>query len=217
MFDGYNQGDVYVMDVDGSGLTNLTEHPAHDCCVAWALDGERLAFLSSRDERSQGNLSLTGAYRYRDQLVYAGPGGQPASPGMPRPLTTVMPERPRDIYLINADGSGLINLTNGKGYEKDHAWSPDGKWMVFVSDRGGNDQIYLQDVEAVHQGAGDPIRLADTGDDAANPVWSPDGTCLAFLSIGDSGSGLYVVGADGSGLTKLAEGIPRGSHLSWSP
>jgi TolB protein len=215
MLDGYNQGDVYVMAVDGSGLANLTEHRANDCCVAWSPDGGRIAFLSSRDERAASNFASAAAYRYGGQLVYAGNKGAPVA--MPRPLTTVMPESPKDVYVIHPDGSGLINLTAGRGREDDHAWSPDGKWMAFVSDRDGNDEIYLLNVEQALDGSGSPIRLTDSRDDDAGPVWSPDGACIAFASYGDDSSGLYVMGVDGSGPTRLADGVYWNSDLSWYP
>jgi TolB protein len=197
----------------------LTDASAHKIDAAWSPDGGRRAFLSSRNGHAAGDSALSDAHRSEDHLVQAVYEAElAASPGKSRPLTTVMPEQPRDIYLINADGSGLFNLTNGTGYETDHSWSPGGRRIAFVSDHEGNGEIFLMSVEEVPGGGGGSlIRLTDSRDDEADPVWSPDGTCIAFASFGDNGSGLYVIGADGSGLTELADGITMGSGSSGSP
>jgi Tol biopolymer transport system component len=227
MLDGYNQGEVYVMAAPdeagspGGELVNLTEHPAHDCCVAWAPDGERLLFLSSRNggggglllgRRWFGNL-------YEDLYVREGRGNDSTtSPEVVRPLTTVVPKPPQGIWLIHRDGSGLTRLTNGAGIEREATWSPDGTQIAFVSDRDGNDEIYVLAVgEGTAAGSGEPVRLTDHPEDDRRPTWSPDGTCLAFESRRDGEWGLYVMNAGGSGLKKLAGSAGWGSSPSWSP
>jgi TolB protein len=219
MLDGYNQGDVYVMNADGGGLRNLTDHVAHDCCAAWAPDGERLVFLSSRNGDAAGVPAPTRRHEEGLEVVY-GTGADvfPPLPDVPRPMTTVMPETPKGVYLIGADGGGLVRLTGNGGRAEDPVWSPDGQRIAFVSDRDGNDEIYVMDVGAIlGDDGGGLTRLTRSRDDDSDPIWSPDGTCLAFASHGENGSGLYVIQADGSGLTMLADGITRGTGLSWAP
>jgi TolB protein len=206
MLDAYNQGEVWVMPAPpGTGEpVNLTGHPAHDCCAVWSPDGHRLAFLSSRaDEgvRSAGSL-LPAAY----------------GAGAPRPLTTVVPEAPRDIYLVNRDGSGLRNLTQDEGHERDLAWSPDGRWLAYVSDRDGGQEIYLIEVDG-----GQRVRLTDDDWRDLSPVWSPDGGCLAFVSSRDGGYGIYLLavapeqGAVPDEAWKLVDGGTSQGGLGWTP
>lgn len=127
---------------------------------------------------AMGGSALTTAHRSEAQLVQEVYEAELAAlPGKARPLTTVMPEQPRGIYLINLDGSGLCNLTNDTSYETDHAWSPDGRRIALVSDRDGNDEIHLMSIKEVPRGGGGSlIRLTDSRDDEADPIWSPDGT-----------------------------------------
>ncbi|MFC2038122.1 hypothetical protein ACFLYD_09265, partial [Chloroflexota bacterium] len=226
MLDGYNQGDVFVMAVpdetgtDGSGWTNLTQHPAHDCCVAWAPDGKRILFLSSRNGKGAGRSEgRQTSYPSTLLLVRAGEGsGLRASPDVVRPLTTVVPAQPRDVYVIDSDGGGLTNLTSGAGNEKHASWSPGGERIAFVSDRDGNDEIYVMAVPDGTDGGGKGLtRLTDSPEDDSHPTWSPDGRCLAFESYRDGALGLYVMHVDGSGLKKLADSADWGTVPSWSP
>ncbi len=220
MLDGYNQGDVFVIaapdetGAGGSSATNLTQHAAHDCCVDWAPDGEWLLFLSSRSNKGAGQDLRTTAL-----LVRADPGSDLSrSSGVVRPLTTAVPEQPRDIYIIRKDGSELTRVTDGVGHARHATWSPDGRSIAFVSDRDGNDEIYVMLLaEGAGVAAGELSRLTQSPEDNSHPTWSPDGSCLAFASYHDGESALHVMNADGSGQTRLAENIVWSRGPSWSP
>jgi TolB protein len=213
--DGFNQGDVWVMNADGSDKTNLTENPAHDCCAVWSPDGKQLAFLSSRSDEGAGLLpsGRNGAYLLASRLVQTDSGSNSlAAADRPRALTTVMPERLRDIYLMNYDGSGLRNLTSGRGYESDPAWSPSGEHIAFVSDRDGNREIYI-----IKSDGSEPTRLTDDPGDDRFPAWSPAGKCIAFQLRSENDYGIYLMNPDGSGLWKLADSTSRSQGPVWSP
>lgn len=222
MLDGYNQGDIFVVAAPGgtgagSGSpTNLTQDPAHDCCVAWAPDSERILFLSSRNGSGTG-LWLGGdgqAAQSRDVFIRAREDGDlTAAHEVVRPVTTVVPEQPKDIYVINANGSGLARLTDGAGREKQASWSPDGRRIAFISDRDGNDEVYVM----TDAGGSAPTRLTDSPEDDSYPTWSPDGRCLAFVSRRGDSWELHIMNADGSGLKKLVDSVDWGSGPSWSP
>jgi Tol biopolymer transport system component len=137
---------------------------------------------------------------------------------MVRAVTTVEPEPPQGIYLIQRDGSGLTQLTNGGGRERQAAWSGDGMRIAFVSNREGDDEIYVLTLSQGTGGQGTTLtRLTDSPERDWYPVWSPDGACLAFESRRDGDWGLYVMHADGSGLTKLADSAGWGFGPRWAP
>ncbi|MCC6569641.1 MAG: PD40 domain-containing protein [Anaerolineales bacterium] len=71
------------------------------------------------------------------------------------------------MYVMNADGTDLVNLTNKLG-GGDQAWSPDSTKIAFVSGRDGDSEIYIVDADGnnVHQ-------LTDNDTDDYSPVWSP--------------------------------------------
>jgi Tol biopolymer transport system component len=103
-----------------------------------------------------------------------------------------------DLYIVNRDGSELRRLTHDRYADLQPAWSPDGRTIAFATDRGpdtdfevlrfGNMRIALYDV------ATGAIRVLDQMDEGKNinPVWSPDGGTLAFVSDRTGISNLYL-------------------------
>ena len=81
------------------------------------------------------------------------------------------------LYLINADGTGLKQLTPAPGSDFEPAWSPDGKQIAFTSVRGGFRQIYTLDVDSLAV-----TLLTNTTDaiESSQPAWSPDGTKIVY-------------------------------------
>jgi TolB protein len=69
---------------------------------------------------------------------------------------------------MNADGSSLTNLTNSPAYDECFAWSPDGRFIAFTSDRDDNYEIYVMSSD----GTG-VVRLTDNPAEDWCPVWSP--------------------------------------------
>lgn len=140
-FAGNRYTDIAIMNADGSGLTRLTtasgEYPA------WSPDGTRIAFASARtgnyeiyvmnaDGSRQTNLTNNPTY---DMSPAWSPDGtriafdterQPDRDGQ----VGIGPEF--EIYVMNADGSGQMPLTNNLTEDRSPAWSPDGTTIVFV-------------------------------------------------------------------------------------
>ena len=114
-----------------------------------------------------------------------------------------------DIYAINSDGTGEINLTHNGSNNRQIAWSPDGSQIAFFSDGDGRDNYYDIHV-AKADGSGSPIRVSYTGN-ARQPAWSPDGRSIAF-----SDEFLYTVHPDGTELRALT-GTGRSEYPTWSP
>src|SRR6266516_3295072 len=133
---------------------------------------------------------------------------------------------PAAIYVMNADGTNPVALTNHAGSDEQPAWSPDGRKIAFASNRDGHYEIYLMNADGTgvarltnNPSNPDPLLQITT----AGPDWSPDGTKLAFSQgICDRPYGchydVYVMNADGSGVTRLTAGP---DHYSagprWSP
>ena len=119
-----------------------------------------------------------------------------------------------EIYLTNADGSGLVNLTNNEAYDWEPAWSPDGTKLVFNSDRSGGEEVWLMDDDG-----GNPTRLTTNGSNGVNFAWSPDGTKIAWQNW-DGGTDNYdicVVNADGTGFSNLTNDADYQDKPQWSP
>jgi uncharacterized repeat protein (TIGR01451 family) len=131
------------------------------------------------------------------------------------------------IYVMNADGTGLVQLTDS-GNDFTPSWSPDGTRIAFTSYRvgeppnGSPNRIYVMNADGSNQQkvfANSPSGLVTE----SQPVWSPDGTKLAFIGQasvnGLSKVDVYLVNVDGTGLVRLTNvgNIPLATTLAWSP
>jgi len=119
-----------------------------------------------------------------------------------------------DIFVINADGTGLAQLTHNPGPEFDPMWSPNGSRIVYRDSRRGvnhNDEIYVMNPDGSAQ-----INLSRNPANDWGPAWSPDGKRIAFNSDRSGGPPqLFVMNADGSGITRLTD--REGEYPTWSP
>jgi Tol biopolymer transport system component len=113
-----------------------------------------------------------------------------------------------EIYVINADGTGLLRLTDAPGFDGDPAWSPDGKRIAFASDRGGSSDrdIYVMDADGSNV-----VRRTDGGGNGY-PAWSPDGKNIVFSSVRSGQLGLYIMSVDGDWANPRAVA----SHMKWT-
>ncbi len=119
-----------------------------------------------------------------------------------------------EIYSMNADGSGQINLTNNVANEFDGAYSPDGNKILFRSTRdAGNQEIYVMNAD----GSGQTRITNNVTSAEAHAVWSPDGSKIAFFSDRDGNGEIYVMNADGSGQINLTNNVAAENFPAWSP
>ncbi len=118
----------------------------------------------------------------------------------------------KEIYVMSADGTGAVNLTNNPATDETPAWTTDGKRIAFASDRDGNAEIYV-----MHADGSEPQRLTDDAATDSAPVWSPDGAHIAFVSNRDGNDEIYVMNADGTGQTRLTDNAGMDGGPAWSP
>jgi TolB protein len=125
------------------------------------------------------------------------------------------------IYLINADGTNERKLTDGD--DTNFSWSPDGTKIAFESNRNGNCEIYVVSTgESAHNknpGGRIAQNLTNNPFDDKYPVWSPDGTHVAFHSNRENTWEIYLVNIENLKCTKLTM-APQGYYdwnAAWSP
>ena len=115
-----------------------------------------------------------------------------------------------DSPLLNP--SAPINLTNHNYDDEYPVWSPNGRRIVFHSDRDGNWEIYVMDADGQN-----PTNLTNNNSDDRRPVWSRDGRRIAFHSDRDGNWEIYVMDADGQNPTNLTNNNSDDLFPIWSP
>ncbi len=134
---------------------------------------------------------------------------------------------PRNIYVMQSDGSHLQQITSGSVWDMSPAWSPDGSSIVFTSNRccttahsTGNYALYTIDPD----GSGLRRITSQTASDIS-PAWSPDGTRIAYVrSVDDYGlpqtsrpDQIWTVNADGTDARALTNNGRMNDAVAWSP
>ena len=104
------------------------------------------------------------------------------------------------IWVVDVDGGDARPFTRGPRRDTAPRWSPDGRWLAFVSEREkkGKGQLHVMPADG-----GEPVRLTDLRPGVASPAWSPDGR-LARLRL----AGRRVGGADGRGGARALQAAP---------
>lgn len=122
------------------------------------------------------------------------------------------------ISSVDPNGSGLAQLTSGPRANQYPAWSADGSDIVYVRSRGVEaGRHVIMTMNANGSGKTSIFRARPGRKEILGPAWSPDGTQIVFCAEGRRPPVLFVVGADGSGLTKVTRGQHFDCHPSWSP
>lgn len=139
--------------------------------------------------------------------------------GKGRILFTSKHDGNADVYVMNADGSNVLNLTNHLAKDDMAAWSPDGQRIAFVSNRDGNDEIYLMNGDGTNV-----VHLTHSPTRDWAPAWSPGGNQLVFMSdrLGDwrdPNWQLFVIDVETGAESRFTDTMVAGGMYGpdWSP
>ena len=194
--------DIFSANRDGSNLKQLTDAPGYDAEASYSPDGKRIVFCSLRDAYPKAELSPKDLKQLEVDPAYFG-----------------------EIYIMDADGSNQIRLTDSPGYDGGPFFTPDGQhivWRHFTPD-GSQADIYTMRIDGSNI-----LRLTNFDSMSWAPYFHPSGAYVIFASnkLGFSNFELYLVDSRGrhepvrvtttDGFDGLPVFSPDGNRLCWT-
>ena len=206
--------EIYSMNSDGTDQTRLTYSTEDGAFLpSWSPNGRQLAFVNitnlldpyydlkvmNADGSNQTTLTAAfSSFPIGISLSWSPDGRKIAfnSAG--------------DIFIINIDGSNLVNLTHSMAHDGEPSWSPDGSQIAFTSNRTNSPYgIHIMNAD------GSNVEQYETGNFSFGAKWSPNGERLLFLNPDYKVSNILFSGnISGSNLITLGGGI---DSADWSP
>ncbi len=116
-----------------------------------------------------------------------------------------------EIYVMDADGTDPIRLTDNDSYDGHPSWSPDASQIAFESFRDGTHAIYVMNADGSKQ-----VRITHSPGRQVLPAWSPDGEKIVFVSERDGATEIDVIDVKGGDQARLTT-VGEDSYPVWSP
>lgn len=214
---------LYSINANATGTTQLTFSSASDAEPTWSPDGSKIAFRSDRDGNSEIYVMSSSGGPATRLTNHGGADYAPAwSPDGARiAFVSQRDDLAGEIYVMNSDGTNVVRLTTSAGVDAEPAWSPDGSRIAFRRDLLGQGDIHVMNADGSNV-----VRLTGSAYFDGNPTWSPDGTRIAFTHAVicnndyyyyyDSCNTVQVMNADGTNAKQVGNSLGV-LQPTWSP
>lgn len=211
---------IYLATTDGSQLSLVLEDEDTQLYITWLSDSQHIGFTSRREEGT--NIYVTNLDGSQITRVTPNDGSRYFHPlwspdGTKIAFMAANSDDMTDLYVMNADGSDVQQLTDRKTPYgmSDYSWSPDSRFLAFTSQPDGfaDWNIYTLDVKE------NVIDQLTYRGENRNPLWSPDGTKIAFTADtrNDYSAQLYTMKANGLQRTVLTGYGVKAFCTQWMP
>jgi hypothetical protein len=200
--------DIWTVNPDGTGRTNLTNAPGSDAAPAWSADGTRIAFMSRRDgdwELWLMNADGTGQVQRTVNSV------DDTEPAWSPDGTHLLFVRQGHIWRMTAGGFSSTQLTVGAVGDSEPAWSPSGVHIAFSR----FDAAVANDIDVYRMNADGTgvTRLTTTTTADTSPDWAPDELLLVYRT----GTSIATMKPDGSGRLVVPPNMSHYLNPVWAP
>ncbi len=201
--------DIYIVDVNGNNLTQLTTSSAHDLYPSWSPDGTQLVYQTNEGgDQEVAIIGISGGSSYTITNNGCNDWGPTWSPDGDWIAFYSDCDGERNIYKMRTDGSDRAQLTFTSGANSWFpAWSPDGRKITFSSNRSGKYYIYSMDANG-----GNETQLAR----GCVSYYSPNGSQILYGVYCDDTDELWLMDAGGSNQRPITDGYEC-KNATWSP
>ena len=209
--------DLFLFTFEDARLLRLTTFIGNVISPTFSPDGKRVLFANRAGEgpTSLWTVDITGENR---NILYAGPNTIVGADWSPDGSTiafamVVNPPDQYEIFLMNADGTNVRQLTYGlPGIGGSLDWSPDGRQLLIYAGPPGDKNIFL--VNVLDETA---VQLTAGGNNAASS-FSPDGQWIAFNSLRNNDQAdIFIVRPDGTDLRQVTDSPEPDWQPQWEP
>jgi TolB protein len=211
---------IYTLDVrDGIGHALPLGVQGSLASPRYAPDGSSLAFVGQSSERRQ-DLYVARPDGSGAKSIVAAPNSSIQGPAWSPDSTTIAFHWNKDgnweIYTVHADGTDLRRITNHPAFDSTPVFAPDGRSIMFTSDRigdavGEDSHVYRMNID------GSGVRQITQGEDESTADFSPDGSRIAYVGFTRGNADIWVADADGTHPRRITRNPIFEYTPRWSP
>jgi Tol biopolymer transport system component len=210
---------LFTISPDDGAVHQLTTGPVKGADPVWSPDGRYIAFERGTNDRNSIWVVRPDGTGLRDitpqNAAYGYPTWTPDSSSVTACRYTLPNFAPTQLMSFNMDGRQSRSLWSVPGTAFAPVWSPSGD-LIAYGDNASGVGVYV-----TGGSGGGFTKLSSLPPNAISggrvgPAWSPDGSAIAFGGAGPNGADIYVINADGTGLSRLT-GDGRAGQPDWRP
>ena len=199
--------EIYSIDIQGKNLERLTRNIGSLYGPELAPNGERIIFA----KQGEGVWIMKADGKNPHPITDGDDVDATWSPDGSKIAFASARNGGRQLFVMNADGSNIQQVTHLDDMGGRNTWSPDGKKLAFYRGPAGDHDIFIINVDGTGL-----MQLTDGGDNLG-PSWSPDGNWIAFTSYRDGNNNIYIMHPDGTEVTRLTENPISEWQPRWGP
>lgn len=187
--------EIYVMNADGTNQKNISNHPAEDRHPNWSPDGKKIIFNSSRNEEKELSIfvmnsdgsNVKSLSKPEDKEIESYASFSPN--GSKIVFVKWFENSNGEIFVMNSDGTIPVNVTNNPAFDGYPCWSPDGKSILFSSNRSGKYKLFTINIDGNEL---KPFLQSPFDEHQIRAHWSINGSTAVFNTQSNGTIDIYL-------------------------
>jgi len=199
--------EIYSIRINGKKLQQLTENLGSLYAPELSPDGKLVLFTNNSSGKKRGLWVMDPSGENLHRLTNQDDIDPTWSPDGSMISFASAREGARQLFIMNADGLDVRQVTKLDNMGGRSTWAPNGKRLAFYAGPANDHNIYVINID------GTGLTQITHGGDNLGPSWSPDSNWIAFTSFRDGNNEIYVIHPDGTGQMRLT----NNSFSDWQP